>query len=65
MSNNSRCRQSMASVSSSHLHDVRTSPIAPLTVFLDFDEGFAQELLIFKIVLDEQNFEDSRLRHLE
>ena len=48
----------------SNLYDARTSPIAPLPVFLDLDEGLVQKLFILEVVFDEQNFEDSWLWHL-
>ena len=43
----------------SHLHDARSPPIAPLAVFLDLYKSFLQQICIFQIVFDQQNFEDS------
>ena len=40
-----------------HVHDAGGAPVAPLAVLFDLEQGFAQELFIFEIVLHQQELQ--------
>jgi hypothetical protein len=45
------------------VHDAGGAPVTPLAVLFDFDQRFAQQLLVFQVVFHQQKLQGFRVGH--